>query len=541
MYINFSDIPGNSNLFLDYLYEFNNVKDFYKINFRDKDEYLKHFKRISESTRDFRGEVSRILADQYSGLDVSEKTRRNISLLESKNTLTVVTGQQLGLFGGPMYTIYKIVSAIKLSKYLSERYDEFNFVPVFWLEGDDHDFEEVSFINTINENNEVIKINYPEEIPEEGNIGSVGFLKFSESISEVFNQLEANLRQTEFTKDLLTKLRGMYTPGKTFKESFKELLVWLFDEYGLVVLDPQDKKIKDLLRPVFRQEITGFRTHSEKLVHISAVLEENYHAQVKIRAVNLFYNFDEGRYLIEPAENDFRLRRKRKKFTPEELLNLIDTEPEKFSPNVLLRPLCQDYILPTAFYVAGPGEIAYFAQAIPLYNFYNVIPPVIYPRSSVSIVEKNISSLMEKYNLNVNDIFICNGDIKAKVISSLSDNSTDEIFQQTETQFEYAMDQLKEKLFEIDKTISDSSTKYKQKIFSYLGELKNKALEAQNRKHETTIRQAERISTALFPNSNLQEREINMIYFLNKYGKSVLEKIYDETEINKFEHQVIKL
>jgi bacillithiol synthase len=365
MFINFSDIPGHSNLFLDYLYEFNNVKEFYKINFRDKDGYLKHFKKISESSREFRGEVSRILDNQYSGKDISDKTRRNISLLESKNTLAVVTGQQLGLFGGPLYTIYKIISAIKLSKYLSERYDEFNFVPLFWLEGDDHDFEEVRYLNLINENNEITKIVYPEEIPEEGNKGSVGYIKFTESINEVFKQIEENLRQTEFTADLLSKLKKIYSEGRTFKDSFKELLVWLFDEYGLVVLDPQDKKIKELLRPVFKKEITGFRTHSEKLVHISAVLEEDYHAQVKVRAVNLFYNYDEGRYLIEPAETDFRLRRKRKKFTQDELINLIDTEPEKFSPNVLLRPLCQDYILPTAFYVAGPGEIAYFAQATP--------------------------------------------------------------------------------------------------------------------------------------------------------------------------------
>jgi bacillithiol synthase len=541
MFINFSDIPGHSNLFLDYLYEFNNVKEFYKINFRDKDSYLKHFKKISESSREFRAEVSRILDNQYSGTDISDKTRRNISLLESKNTLAVVTGQQLGLLGGPLYTVYKIISAIKLSKYLSERYDEFNFVPVFWLEGDDHDFEEVRYLNLINENNELTRIIYPGEVPEEGNIGSVGYINLTESINEVFKQIEENLRKTEFTAGLLAKLKEIYSEGKTFKDSFKELLIWLFDEYGLVVLDPQDKKIKELLRPVFKKEVTGFRTHSEKLVHVSAVLEEDYHAQVKVRAVNLFYNYDEGRYLIEPADNDFRLRRKRKKFTPDELLNLIDTEPEKFSPNVLLRPLCQDYILPTAFYVAGPGEVAYFAQAAPLYDFYSVNVPIVFPRSSVTIVEKNISSLMDKYGVDVKDVYVFNGDLKSKILQSVSNNPTEDIFKETENQFEYAMDQLKEKLFEIDKTISDSSSKYKQKIFSYLGELKTKALEAQDKKHAVTIRQAEKISSSLFPNSNLQEREINMIYFINKYGENFLKQLFEETEINKFEHQVIKL
>jgi bacillithiol synthase len=541
MFLNYSDLPGYSNLFLDYVYEFNNVRDLYKTNFRDKEEYLKHFRKITETPRDFQEELCSIVSEQYAGIDISEKTRKNISLLASKNTLAVVTGQQLGLFGGPLYTIYKIVTAVKLARNLTERYDEYNFVPVFWLEGDDHDFEEVSYINLINENNEITKISYSEEIPEEGNIGSIGYVKFSEKINQVITELEQNLRPTEFTPDILSAVKRIYSQGKSFKESFKELLVWLFDEYGLVILDPQDKKIKELLRPVFRKEIEGFRTHTEKLVHVSAGLEEAYHAQVKIRAVNLFYNFDEGRYLIEPVDNDFRLRRKRKKFSREDLLNLIDKEPEKFSPNVLLRPVCQDYILPTAFYVGGPSEVAYFAQAIPLYDFYSVKSPVIYPRASVTILEKNIASLLEKHNLNLMDIFLSNGDLKTKVIENVSSFSTDDIFKETEEQFEYAMDQLKEKLFEIDKTVSDSSTKYKQKIFSYLGELKTKAVEARNKKHEVTIRQTQKIVNAVFPNQNLQEREINILYYMNKYGKDLIKQLFEEMDINKIEHQVIKL
>jgi bacillithiol synthase len=541
MFINFGDIPGHSNLFLDYLYEFNNVKDLYKINFRDKEEYLKHFKKISENTREFRVELSKIIARQYRDINISEKTRRNITLFGSANTLAVVTGQQLGMLGGPLYTIYKIITAVKLTRYLSERYDEFNFVPVFWLEGDDHDFVEVNHINVINENNEIVKIGYAEEIPEEGNMGSVGYLKLTDSVNKVFDLLEQNLRKTEFTDDLISKFKSFYSPGKSFKEAFRDLLIWFFDEYGLVILDPQDKGIKELLRPVFKKEITDFRIHSEKLVSVSAILEENYHAQVKVRAINMFYNYDEGRYLIEPGESDFRLRRKRKKFSYEELIDLIDKEPEKFSPNVLLRPLCQDYLLPTAFYVAGPGEIAYFAQAIPLYDYYGVQTPIIYPRCSVSLLEKNISSLLEKYGSDIKDVFLSNGDLKSKIIGNLASNPVEEIFKETENQFEYSMDQLKEKLFEIDKTVSDSSTRYKQKIFSYLGELKNKSIEAHSKKYDITIRQTERITASVFPRNNLQEREINFIYFINKYGIEIFKQMFDEIEINKFEHQVIRL
>jgi bacillithiol biosynthesis cysteine-adding enzyme BshC len=260
-----------------------------------------------------------------------------------------------------------------------------------------------------------------------------------------------------------------------------------------------------------------------------------------VRPVNLFYSTDGGRYLIDPVDNEFRLRKKRKKFTFEELNNLIDTDADKFSANVLLRPICQDYILPTAFYVGGPSEIAYFAQVMPLYDFYNIQAPIIYPRCSATLVEKNISNVIEKYNLEVNQIFWETEKLIESVISKMSNVTVDDIFSDATDKVEHALDQLKEKLFEFDKTISDASTKYRQKILNYLDELKGKAIDSQKRKHETTTRQIDKLSTTLFPNASLQERELNFVYFANKYGDDFLQKIFDELEINKFEHQVIDL
>ena len=541
MYLNFGDIPGNHNLFLDYLYEFDNVKNFYKTNFRDKDEYLQVFKKVSDNHTGFRTELPAILTGQYKDFSPSEKTTKNISALKDNKTLAVVTGQQLGILGGPLYTFYKIITAIKLSNFLSERYDDFRFVPVFWLEGDDHDFNEVRNINLVNDNNEVIKIEYGQEIEEEENRGSVGYLKINETVNQFFSTLEQNLRTTEFTPDLLGKIKSFYSPGKTLKQAFKELVFWLFDQYGLVIFDPQDAEIKKLLKPVFIKEITDFRKHSEKLVHVSAKLEELYHAQVKVRPVNLFYSNDEGRFLIEPVENEFRLKRKRKKFTYDELIEMINNEPENFSPNVLLRPICQDYILPTAFYVGGPSEISYFAQVMPLYDFFKVEAPIIYPRSSATLVEKNINSIVEKYNIGLSELFADIEKVKNKVIQSISQTAVDDIFNITSNQIEIAFDQLKEKLFELDKTISDSSSKYKQKIFYYIDELKGKAVDAQKKKYETTVRQIDKVANSLHPNSNMQERELNFIYFANKYGPEIYNRIFEELSINKFDHQLINL
>ena len=541
MYISFSEIPGNHNLFLDYLYEFDNVKNFYKTDFRNKEEYLKIFKKVDDSHSEFREQLSSILSDQYRNFNPSDKTRKNISSLKDKKTLAVVTGQQLGIIGGPLYTFYKIMTAIKLSSFLSERYDDYRFVPVFWLEGDDHDFNEVRELNLINDNNEVIKVAYGEEVLDDDNKGSIGNLVFNEMLDSFYADLEKNIRFTEFTPLLLGKIKSFYTTGKTFKQAFKELIFWMFDEYGLVIFDPQDKRLKEHLKPIFKKELTDFRQHTEKLVNVSAQLEEVYHAQVKVRPVNLFYSNDEGRFLIEPVENEFRLRRKRKKFSYEELIDLIEKEPESFSPNVLLRPICQDYILPTVFYVGGPSEISYFAQVMPLYDFYKIESPIIYPRSSATIIEKNISSIIEKYDIDLAELFLDPEKLKQKVIDSISQVSVEETFSTASNQIEIALDQLKEKLFEFDKTISDTSSKYKQKIFHHLDELKDKAADAQKRKHEITLRQIDKISSAVFPNSNLQEREINFIYFANKYSVDIIKKIFDDLTINKFEHQVISL
>ncbi len=488
-----------------------------------------------------RGALHNILQKQYEGRQVSEKTRNNLSLLQDKTTLAVVTGQQLGILGGPLYTFYKIITAIKLCNNLNERYDDFNFVPVFWLEGDDHDFEEVKSVNIIDENNNLKKISYEDEIPEEENKGSVGFLKLNPDINRFFDELNAEMKNTEFKDDILGKLKSFYSEGRTFKDAFRDLIFWIFDEHGLVIFDPQDPEVKKLLTPVFKKEISGFRAHSEKLVIVSAKLEEEYHAQVKVRPINLFFHTDEGRYLIEPVENDFRLKRKRKKFTYDELQSTIEKEPERFSPNVLLRPICQDYLLPTAFYIGGPSEISYFAQVTPLYSIYQLEPPIIYPRSSATILEKNISSLLEKYDLNLEDVFTDTDILKNKILAIISPNSLDDIFSQVSNEIELTYDKLKEKLFEFDKTIADASTKYRQKSTHYLDELKGKALDAQKKKHEVTLRQVDKLSTALFPGSNLQERELNFIYFAYRYGTDFIKTIFNELSINKFEHQGIKL
>ncbi|GIK61406.1 MAG: bacillithiol biosynthesis cysteine-adding enzyme BshC [Ignavibacteriae bacterium] len=540
MFINFSDIPGHQNLFLDYLYEFENVADFFANDFRNRENYLKIFRSISESRQDFASRIPDIISNQYANLNPSGKTAQNIKKLADKKTLAIVTGQQLGILGGPLYTFYKIITAIKLSQFLSERYDDYNFVPVFWLEGDDHDFNEVRTIKIIDDNNSLVTVGYKEEIEEDDLKQSVGLIKLDNSINDFFTALEKELKETEFKSSLLQQLKNCFQEGRTFKAAFRDLIFNYFDNYGLVIFDPQTDEVKQLLKPIFKKEITDFRIHTEQLVHVSATLEELYHAQVKVKPVNLFLRVDEGRHSIEPVENEFRLRRKRKSYTQEQLLEVLENEPDKFSPNVLLRPICQDYLLPTAFYIAGPSEIAYFAQLKPLYELYNIVEPIIYPRSSLTILENSIAGSLDKFSIGINDVFVDVENVKKRIINSVEQSSVDEMFSDISNQLENSFDQLKEKLFDLDKTIADSSNRYRDKILGTIAELKSKAEKAQQKKYEVTLRQIDRAAVHLFPNSNLQEREINFVYFVNKYGDEFLKRIFDELQINKFEHQVIR-
>jgi bacillithiol biosynthesis cysteine-adding enzyme BshC len=541
MFVNFCDIPGHHNLFLDYLYEFDNVSEYYTHSFRNKDNYLKVIRNITESTYNISSQISSVLKQQYSSVNSSELTQKNIELLSQPKTVAIVTGQQLGIFGGPLYTFYKAITAIKLSKYLSERYDDNNFVPVFWMESDDHDFNEVRSTKIIDDNNNTINLDYAEELDEDEAKQSVGHLKLDDSINNLFKALNGTLRDTEFKQPLINLLKKSYKVGNTFKDAFKELLLALFDEYGLVLLDPQDKNIKELLKPIFKKEIIDFRQHTEKLVYISAKLEEIYHAQVKVKPVNLFLAVDDGRFSIEPVENEFRLKRKRKSFTQEQLVEIVENEPERLSPNVLLRPICQDYLLSTAFYIAGPSEISYFAQVQPLYELYNLTAPIIYPRSSATIVEQSIAKTLDKHDISINEIFIDVESLKKKIVDSVAETSVEDVFANISNEVELAFDRLRENLFDLDKTIADGSKKYRDKIINSLNELKSKAEKAQQKKYEVTLRQIDRAAANIFPNSNLQERELNYINFANKYGDEFLKHVFNEIQINKFEHQIIEL
>jgi len=542
MYINFSNIPAHQNLFLDYIEEFENVARFYGKNFRAEDQYLTHFQKLAGAEKNHRALLSEIIQTQYYNQKVSAQTMRNIELLSLPKTIAIITGQQLGIFGGPLYTFYKTITAIKLSQSLSEKYSDFNFVPVFWLEADDHDFEEVRNFSILSSDNSLLNLKYEDGLEQEINRGSTGAICFNDNLNNVFENLTSSLRDTEFKASLIDFLKSIYKPGRTFLDTFRELMINLFDEYGLVVFDSLDSKSKRLLIPVFKKAVAEYAEQSLSLVERSAELEEVYHAQVKVKPINMFYLEENERLLIEPTDSgELRLKGKRKKFSFDDMLNQIEFTPEKFSPNVLLRPICQDYLFSTGFYIGGPGEISYFSQVNPLYEIYDIEEPFIYPRASATIVEQGVNQVLSKHSFIYTDIFSNEEELIKRIVNASSEINLENLFTKSSEEIKILFEDISSKLTAIDKTLGDLSEKSKQRIDQALDYLKNKASEAEKRKYETSIRQLTKVRNILFPNGSLQEREINFIYFVNKYGMDFIKWLYKELEINKFEHQILEL
>lgn len=541
MYISFSDIPGQPNLFLDYLYEFDNVKGYYSEGITDLDNLRNKFQDIIDNHAGHIDIIEDIIADQYYNSERSKITDKNIKLLGEGNTVVISTGQQLGIFTGPLYTIYKAITAIKLADYFRIKYDDFNFVPVFWLAGDDHDFEEVRSIQIIDNENRLQRLTYNDGLAGDINRGSLGNLKLSPDIERVLQEMRGMLRPSEFTDELFDMLDSYYKTGETFSGAFKNLMMHFFDEYGLIVFNPEDRRVKELLKPVFLKEIAEYSTHADSLVSLSAELEDVYHAQVKVKPVNLFMNYDGGRYLIEPADEGFRLKGKRKKFTSEELLNIIEESPADFSPNVLLRPVCQDFLFPNAFYVGGPSEISYYAQLKPLYNFYSLPYPIVYPRSSATIIDGNISKLLNKFNLEFIDFLMDQKLFNERILNYLDSNNINRSFDEAIAEIENVYEKLTEEIIHIDKSLLNTIDKNKERTLNNIQQLRSKVEKAAERRYEDSLRQIDKARTLIYPNNNLQERELNIIYFLNKYGPEFIKEIYSQLNIHKLEHTIIEM
>ncbi|MGB6120724.1 MAG: bacillithiol biosynthesis cysteine-adding enzyme BshC, partial [Bacteroidota bacterium] len=498
-------VGGFSELFLDFVYDFEKVHPFYVHDFRDPSCWKVVAKQLNGRSFD-RATLVAALEEQNTAFGSPSRTFDHIALLKKPTTFAVVTGQQVGLFGGPLYTIYKTITAIKLVSHLKEILPAFDFVPVFWVEGEDHDFPEMNHIGVLDRENAIRRIEYlPGGSLPERNPGPVGEMVFDSSLDETMNRLTDSLRETEFSESVLSMLRGCYQKDRSFNQAFTRWMNFLFQEHGIVFISPHHRALKRTLSPLFEREIQEFPATSQMVISQSAELEKGYHAQIKAKSINLFLFHKGGRYLIEPRENDFSLRGTRHFLQVDELAGIAREQPELLSPNVVLRPLAQDSLLPTIAYVAGPSEIAYHAQLKPVYEHLEVIQPVLFPRVSASLIEGAQRRAMERYGLALVEFFDVPGKVVEKVLEQISDVGVDGIFTEANKRFGETLNELRFGLREIDPTLLGVLDGFSAKAVKGLENLKEKTSAAQRRKNEAAVRQIEKASSGLLPGGTLQE------------------------------------
>jgi bacillithiol synthase len=544
-YISYSefqtDETGFSRLFRDYVNNYSRVKDLFAGDFRDEQHWRSTLEKIAHRSID-RSTLVHVLLNQNRDYHCGVKTLANIDLLLNENTVAIITGQQVGLFTGPLYALYKTLTALKLSEQLSHQYPEYNFVPVFWLEGEDHDIDEVSSVTLLNSSNELLRLQYQyREKSEKDHIGAVGEICFDDSITTLFENLHVSLSPTEYSSKVFELFETAYQKGMTFSRAFIHLFSVLLEDSGLIFFNPHNSETKNILTPIFEQELKNISQTCQLVITQSELVEQQYHAQVKPRSVNLFMFHNGGRYALEPHANGFSLKGTRKTFSLDEMLIFLHNDPNLFSPNVVLRPICQDYLFPTLAYVAGPSEIAYFAQFKLLYEHFDIPEPIIYPRVSATIVEERIQKVIDKFNLKIEDFF---GDIdllKGRVANTISDFKVEELFSNTFGTISESLTSLKGGLESIDPTLVPAMENTLSRMQTALQNLKEKTIAAQKRQHDISLRQLDKVATNLFPQASLQERELNIIYYLNKYGLEFLRWLRGELIIDKFMHQVINI
>ena len=534
----FSAFETFSKLFQQYSANYSEVAGFYAGDFRKAEDRRAAADRAAAHERD-RATVADVLLEQNERWGLSPKTREHIEKLRDPETVAVVTGQQVGVLTGPLYTVYKTITALQLVEKLAEETGR-PVVPVFWVEGEDHDFEEIAGV-TLLSRNEPVAIRYSGHTPPpDGNAGAVGRLALSGEVEEMLSALDEALPPTDFKDDLMAKVREAYASGTLLEDAFVHLMRALFPDAGIVFLNPDDARLKALARPLFRREIEDGEAAAARVEAQSEKLRGPYHAQVQARPSNLFLLDDDGRYPLDLEDGRFTLRGQDRSFTQAELLDVLDETPERLSPNVILRPLMQDLLVPTAAYVAGPGEIAYFAQYKGVYDWAGIPMPIIYPRASVTLVEGRVQKVLDRYDLSVPDL----GEELEKVFRRLvlgGMEDVEEAFKDATRHMHQAIEALKPAVQEVDRTLVKTAEATRAALVKEMERFKERVVKAEKRNQDEVRGRLEKAAAGLYPSGKLQERALSALYFLNKYSPDLIGDLQAGLSLDTTQHQVLEL
>jgi bacillithiol synthase len=549
--IPFDQIPQQTRLFLDYLGDPIALRRFYPEAVRFHSDVSERRERVLANHTTDRDVVCDALEQMNLRWGASEATLANIRLLRNNDSIAVVSGQQAGLFTGPLYTIYKALSAVKLAECMSQR--GIKTVPVFWIATEDHDFAEVAKAEVINRDCVFSSVSVPGEIHPDG--VPVGRVALNESITASIDTLLAALPKSEFSDDLEKLLRDAYQPGQKFGDAFAYLMTALVGQKGLILLDPLNAELKKVAAPLYARAARKAHDIASAIVKRSHELEAaGYHAQVapSENSFPLFWHDDNGarHALTRNSGGNYQTKIGLKpdckggpdgiqESSAEDLANWAEREPHRFSPNVTLRAVVQDFLLPTAAYYGGAAEIAYFAQTAEVYRVLDRPATPILHRSSMTLVERHTGRSLERYGIRLTDFFSGMDHVLATVVKEYLGKETAEAFDHTTRSFNRELDDLQEQLGRVDPTLADALEKGRRKINYQIDGLRTRFNRAQVGRDEAVHRQIERAFDLLYPEKTLQERRINITSLLARHGRYAVDWIYDAIELGSNAHEVV--
>jgi bacillithiol synthase len=542
MSVPFSEIPGQSRLFVDYQQNPLALSNFYP---SAVDSWSRLPDRIPEVLANYtteRGVLCDALDEINRTYGAGDKTFGNIDRLRQADCVAIVTGQQAGLFTGPLYTIYKALSVVSLVNSLRDR--GANVVPVFWTASEDHDFEEVSNAFFLDEKGQLAETRARPADLVEGT--QVGFTRLDSSIDTTIDHLIGALPETGFTGRLSALLKETWTEGISYSDAFSKLLAKILDKFGIVIFDPVDSTLKKLAAPMYSRAIEKSTEIVSALVGRDKELAEaGYHSQVLVNTdyfPMFLHGDDHSRHsLKKTASGTYQAKGDKREFSSGDLARMAGDDPARFSPTVVLRPVVQDYLLPTLCYFGGGAEIAYFAQNSVVYRVMErPVTPILH-RQSFTVVEAKHGRVLEKYGLNFTDLLRGKDKTITDVVEKFINPELAETFVDVGEKIDAEIDRLDRALAQLDPTLAQNLTTRRRKIMYHLSALRKKSNFAKSEKNEIVQRQMEALFTALLPHAHLQERTLNIATFLNSHGQYFIDWIYDSIDLDDKGHRIIFL
>ena len=508
-FISYQETNAFSSAVLDYIAGKDQLRPFY--------QYSPNIDGFAEAikNRDFKGNREALvstLQQQYASIETTPLVNEHISLLADGKTFTITTGHQLNIFTGPLYFIYKIVTAINLAKELKQAFPDYNFVPVYWMATEDHDFEE---INHLKIEDKVLTWNKKAS-------GATGRLSTSD-ITETLIAYKGYLGITDNGKYLSDLVDSAYAKHAKLADATRALVDGLFGRYGLVCVDADAPVLKKQFAQVVYQDITEENSF-KKISKSNAALEAlGYKPQVNPREINFFYMTDGLRERIVSEDGVYKVVNSEISFTAEELQLELDKFPERFSPNVVMRPMYQEVILPNLAYIGGGAEVTYWLQLKANFEHYKVDFPVLLLRNSALVVDKRSEYRMHILGINHKNIF---EDIESLRTAWIKSHVPLKLTLDDETRAVQAIfDQITLNVYKIDKSLSQSSESAKTKALKLISALEKKMLRAEKRKHITSLQQIENLKDKLFPSGVLQERVVNIAPMYVLYGDDFIDSL----------------